>query len=110
MKLRKHYTFEQLLAMNKEYEAIDLQKLLDEMSYIFARTQCGFNIRAVMRIYIDGIIGTHRLCGFNQFAYGIIAVSYTHLDVYKRQAADIGIISAANYIACIEVTDNACNR
>ena len=34
MKLRKHYTFEQLLAMNKEYEAIDLQKLLDEMSYI----------------------------------------------------------------------------
>ena len=34
MKLRKHYTFEQLLAMNKEYEAIELQKLLDEMSYI----------------------------------------------------------------------------
>ena len=34
MKLRKHYTFEQLLEMNRDYEAIDLQKILDEMSYI----------------------------------------------------------------------------
>ncbi len=34
MKLRKHYTFDQLLEMNREYEAIDLQKLLDEMAYI----------------------------------------------------------------------------
>lgn len=34
MKLRKYYTFEQLLKMNKNYEAIDLQKLLDEMSMI----------------------------------------------------------------------------
>ena len=34
MKLRKHYTFEQLLEMNRDYEAIDLQKMLDEMSYI----------------------------------------------------------------------------
>jgi len=34
MKLRKHYTFEQLLKMNKNYDAAQLQKLLDEMSYI----------------------------------------------------------------------------
>ena len=34
MKLRKFYTFEKLLKMNKQYEAIELQKLLDEMSYI----------------------------------------------------------------------------
>ena len=34
MKLRKFYTFEQLLKMNKGYEAAALQKLLDEMSYI----------------------------------------------------------------------------
>ena len=34
MKLRKFYTFEELLKMNKNYEAIELQKLLDEMSYI----------------------------------------------------------------------------
>lgn len=34
MKLRKFYTFEQLLSMNPGMEAIDLQKLLDEMSYI----------------------------------------------------------------------------
>ena len=27
-----------------------------------------------MRIYINGIIGTYCLCGFNQLAYGIIAV------------------------------------
>ena len=31
MKLRKHYTFEQLLEMNRDYEAIDLQKMLDEI-------------------------------------------------------------------------------
>lgn len=34
MKLRQHYTFEQLLEMNSEYEAIDLQKILDEMAVI----------------------------------------------------------------------------
>ena len=34
MKLRQHYTFEQLLEMNRDYEAIDLQKMLDEMAYI----------------------------------------------------------------------------
>ena len=35
MKLRKFYTFEELLEMNPEYtEAIDLQKILDEMSVI----------------------------------------------------------------------------
>ena len=34
MKLRQHYTFEQLLEMNRDYEAIDLQKILDEMAYI----------------------------------------------------------------------------
>lgn len=34
MKLRQHYTFEQLLEMNKELEAIELQKLLDEMAVI----------------------------------------------------------------------------
>lgn len=34
MKLRKFYTFEQLLKMNKKYEAAALQKLLDDMSYI----------------------------------------------------------------------------
>ena len=34
MKLRQHYTFEQLLEMNSEYEAIALQKILDEMAYI----------------------------------------------------------------------------
>ena len=34
MKLRKFYTFEQLLKMNKGMEAIELQKLLDEMSYV----------------------------------------------------------------------------
>ena len=34
MKLRQHYTFEQLLEMNRDYEAIDLQKILDDMSYI----------------------------------------------------------------------------
>ena len=33
MKLRQHYTFEQLLEMNRDYEAIDLQKILDEMAY-----------------------------------------------------------------------------
>lgn len=34
MKLRKFYTFEQLLKKNKGYEPAALQKLLDEMSYI----------------------------------------------------------------------------
>lgn len=34
MKLRKFYTFEKLLKMNKGMEAADLQKLLDEMAYI----------------------------------------------------------------------------
>ncbi len=34
MKLRKFYTFEQLLKMNKDVEPAALQKLLDEMSYI----------------------------------------------------------------------------
>lgn len=34
MKLRQHYTFEQLLEMNKELEAIELQKLLDEMAVV----------------------------------------------------------------------------
>ena len=34
MKLRQHYTFEQLLEMNRDYEAIDLQKILDELSLI----------------------------------------------------------------------------
>ena len=34
MKLRKFYTFEALLKMNKGYEPAALQKLLDEMSYI----------------------------------------------------------------------------
>ena len=34
MKLRKFYTFEQLLKMNKGYEPAVLQKILDEMSYI----------------------------------------------------------------------------
>lgn len=34
MKVRKHYTFEQLLKMNKGYTSTELQKILDEMSYI----------------------------------------------------------------------------
>ena len=34
MKLRKFYTFEQLLEMNKDYEPVSLQKLLDEMAKI----------------------------------------------------------------------------
>lgn len=34
MKLRKFYTFEELLKMNKEYEPIALQKLLDEMANV----------------------------------------------------------------------------
>lgn len=34
MKLRKFYTLEQLLKMNKGYEPAQLQKLLDEMSYV----------------------------------------------------------------------------
>ncbi len=34
MKLRRFYTFEELLKMNGSYEAIELQKLLDEMAYI----------------------------------------------------------------------------
>ncbi len=34
MKLRKHYTFEKLLKLNKGMDAAHLQKLLDEMSYI----------------------------------------------------------------------------
>lgn len=34
MKVRKHYTFEQLLKMNKGYTSTDLQKILDEMSHI----------------------------------------------------------------------------
>lgn len=34
MKLRKFYSFEQLLEMNPDYEAIDLQKILDQMSVI----------------------------------------------------------------------------
>ena len=34
MKLRKFYTFDKLLKMNKNYDAIELQKLLEEMSYI----------------------------------------------------------------------------
>jgi len=34
MKLRKFYTFDQLLKMNPDIEAADLQKLLDEMSVI----------------------------------------------------------------------------
>ena len=34
MKLRKFYTFEQLLSMNPEYEAVHLQEILEEMSRI----------------------------------------------------------------------------
>lgn len=34
MKLRRFYTFEELLKMNKEYEPISLQKLLDEMANV----------------------------------------------------------------------------
>lgn len=34
MKLRKYYTLDELIKMNPEYEAIDLQKLLEEMSVI----------------------------------------------------------------------------
>ena len=34
MKLRKFYYFEELLAMNSQYEAAEFQKLLDDMSYI----------------------------------------------------------------------------
>ena len=34
MKVRKHYTFEQLLKMNKGYTSTELQKILDEMSHI----------------------------------------------------------------------------
>lgn len=34
MKLRKFYTLEQLLKMNKGYDPISLQKLLEEMAYI----------------------------------------------------------------------------
>ena len=34
MKVRKHYTFEQLLEMNKGYTSTELQKILDEMSHI----------------------------------------------------------------------------
>lgn len=34
MKVRKHYTFEQLLKMNKGYTSTELQKILDEMSRI----------------------------------------------------------------------------
>lgn len=34
MKLRKYYTFEELMEMNKDMEPYDLQKLLDEMSII----------------------------------------------------------------------------
>ena len=34
MKVRKHYTFEQLLKMNKGYTNTELQKILDEMSHI----------------------------------------------------------------------------
>lgn len=33
MKVRKHYTFEQLLKMNKGYTSTELQKILDEMSH-----------------------------------------------------------------------------
>lgn len=34
LKLRKFYTFEELLKMNKEYNPVEFQKLLDEMSVI----------------------------------------------------------------------------
>lgn len=34
MKVRKYYTFEQLLKMNKGYTSTELQKILDEMSHI----------------------------------------------------------------------------
>lgn len=34
MKVRKHYTFGQLLKMNKGYTSTELQKILDEMSHI----------------------------------------------------------------------------
>lgn len=34
MKLRKFYTFEQLLKMNKDYEPVALRNLLEEMAYI----------------------------------------------------------------------------
>ena len=34
MKLRKFYSFEELMKMNKELEPAQLQKLLDDMSYI----------------------------------------------------------------------------
>lgn len=34
MKLRKFYSFEELLAMNKEYNPVDFQKMLDDMSVI----------------------------------------------------------------------------
>lgn len=34
MKLRKYYTFEELMEMNKDMEPCDLQKLLDEMSIV----------------------------------------------------------------------------
>ncbi len=38
------------------------------------------------------------------------AADIAHYAADSRRAADIGIISAANYIACIEVTDKACDR
>ena len=34
MKQRKHYVFEDLLKMNPEYNPVELQKLIDEMSVI----------------------------------------------------------------------------
>ena len=34
MKVRHHYTFEEMLKLNPQYKAEDLQKLLDKMSYV----------------------------------------------------------------------------
>ena len=57
---------------------------------------------AVALATVVAIIALHFWPGFDPYAQDLTAVrpvSYTHLDVYKRQVATIGIVSEADYEA-----------
>ena len=65
MKLRKFYSFEELLAMNKEYNPVDFQKLLDEMSVIgFIEYDYGDNYAWDHPIEDAPKVKRYRLCFF----------------------------------------------
>ena len=58
--------------------------------------------------YVAGC--TADIAGIIAARNGRRAADIAYYAADSRRAADIGIISSVDYIACIEVTDNACNR